>query len=308
MIAFVPGRIVCPLAGLGTRGAHDSNRLVVDAPATADLRGSSITLHDDRDCPPKTAIADLVYLAEGPAPFTIHLEVTKTGHDWHVDLHTHEPVRIDRERARYEPIEVFAIDRGRRSVLVDRARLAAAVAHVPLRRRIANKLTTMRDHLDGVAQDPAQVGYRCFDRSVGVGALGAGSFLVRATLTSLAASNAPLIARCAEADAKSNDLVELLRDGSWELSLEALTDRWVPELVKRDLELFGLADLPVLADARAGNMRRGRVLAFRCIPGAAEIRLDAATAPFPRALDVAREYLELHMLGGMLAAAARRGP
>jgi hypothetical protein len=35
------------------------------------------------------------------------------------------------------------------------------------------------------------------------------------------------------------------------------------------------------------------------------VRLDDQRAPFTDALDVARAYLEFHMLGGMLAAAAR---
>jgi hypothetical protein len=300
MIVFVPGRIPCPLAGLGTRAANASNRLVVDSPASATIDGTTITLHDDRDCAPNTVIADLVWLAAGPAPLTIHLEVTKTGHDWAIDLHTHEPrpiARDRRERISYEPIEVVAADRGKRRVLVDHKRLSDAVIRVPLARRLAGKLATMRDHLGDTRQDPAAPGYRFFDRSVGIGIAGAASFLVRATLTSLAASNAPLIAQ--------GDLAEMLREGSWELALETLSDRRVPELVKRDLELLGLGDVPLLADAYTRGLGRGRVLAFRCIPGAAELRLDAATAPFPRALDIAREYLEFHMLGGMLAAAAR---
>lgn len=281
MIAFIPGRVRCPLAGVGARGDYESNRLVVDAPATATITGTTIALHDDRDCPPKTTIADLVWLAEGPAPFTIHLEVTKTGRAWEVDLHTHEPAKLDRDRAVYEPLEVIANGKP----LVDRAMIDRAVKHVPLKRRLAAKLTAVKDH-------PLQSD-RVLDRSIGIGALGAGSYLVRAQLTSLAKDN------------PRGDLVTMLRDGSWEFSLEALTDRWVPELVQRDMQLFGLEDVEVLADARRGNMRKGRVLAFRCIPGAHEIRLDDQRAPFPRALDVAREYLEFHMLGGMLAAAVR---
>jgi len=302
-IEYIAGRVRCPLAGVGTRAADASNRLVVDDPVTeVTISGGTITLRDDRAPAATTVIADLVWLAEGrdPAgarvPFTIHLEVTKLGRAYAIDLHTHEPRPLLRTHLVYEPLEIVAVDGGRRTVLVDHARLAGAVARVPMARRLAAALTTTRDHLAGVAQDPAVPGYRILDRSIGIGALGRGALLVRARLISLAATNAPLIAR--------GSLVEMLRDGAWELSLEALTSRTLPELVQRDLILFGLDEHPVLRGVRAGGLRRGHVLAFRCVPGAGEVSFNGERAPLPDALEVARAYLEFHMLGGMLVAAA----
>jgi hypothetical protein len=301
-IAYIAGRVRCPLAGVGTRADDASNRLVVDDPATElTISGGTITLRDDRAPATRTVIADLVWLAEGRdaggarVPFTIHLEVTKLGRVYAIDLHTHEPRLLPRTQLAYEPLDVVAVDGDRRTVLVDRARLAAAVAHVPIARRLAAALTTTRDHLAGVAQDPAAPGYRVLDRSIGIGALGRGAMLVRARLTSLAATNAPLIAR--------GSLVEMLRDGAWELSIEALTSRTLPELVHRDLVLFGLDELPLLRDVRAGKLQRGHVLAFRCVPGAGEVRFNGERAALPDAVELARAYLEFHMLGGMLAAA-----
>lgn len=299
MLEYIPGRVACPLAGVGTRAADASNRLVVDPATEVTIEGSTISLRDDRVRSTKTPIADLVWLAEGRdatgrrVPFTIHLEVTKLGREVAIDLHTHEPRQLERTDLVYEPLEIVVDGR----MLVDRSRLADAVTRVPLRRRAAAALATTRDHLTGVVQDPATVGYRVLDRSIGVGVFGRGAMLVRARLVSLAATNEPLIA--------CGSLAEMLRDGAWELSLEALTERTLPDLVARDLELFGLAELPLLRDLRAGKMRRGQVLAFRCVPGAPEVRLDDQSAPLPDALDVARAYLEFHMLGGMLAAVAR---
>jgi len=299
VLAYIPGRVACPLAGVGARAANASNRLVVDPATDVTIEGRTITLRDDRVRSTKTPIADLVWLAEGrdgagrSVPFTIHLEVTKLGREVAIDLHTHEPRPLERTALVYEPLEIILDGR----VLVDRRRLDDAVARVPLARRAAAALATTRDHLAGVLQDPATVGYRVLDRSMGVGAFGRGAMLVRARLISLAATNAPLIAR--------GSLVEMMRDGAWELSLEALTERTLPDLVARDLELVGLAELPLLRDLCAGKMRRGQVVAFRCVPGAPEVRLDDQRAPFPDALDVARAYLEFHTLGGMLAAAAR---
>ncbi len=285
-ISFLPGRVQCPLAGVGTRAGNASNRLVVDDPATrATIDHSTITLEDDRACAPKTVVADFVWLAEGPAPFTIHVEVFKSGHTWSIDLHTHEPAPLtDRRAARYEPFTIVAIDNGRREVLVSIDKLADAVLHVPLARRLGSKLMTMRDHGAG--------GGALFDRSIGIGALGRGSFLVRARLAPLDAS----------AEVTRGQLATMLASGEWELSIEALTDRYLPEIVARDLRLYGIADVPLLAELAAGRLRRGQTLAFRTT---GEVRLDDRTAPLDNARDLARTYIEFHMLGGIIAAALR---
>ncbi|HEY4243259.1 MAG TPA: hypothetical protein VGM88_25780 [Kofleriaceae bacterium] len=283
-MSYLPGRVRCPLAGVGAQAADASNRLVVEDATAVELAGDTITLHDDRAYATKTVVADLVWLAEGPAPFTIHVEIFKTGHAWSIELHTHEPVPLaDRKRASYEPLTIVAVDGARREVLVDRDRLARAVTHVPLSRRLSGALTTTRDH----ALAPGVV----LDRSIGIGALGRGMFLIRARLSQLG-----------DAPPRSAGLAAMLAGGAWELSLEALTERWLPELVARDLVLFGFADVPLLAGLRDGTLRRGQTLAFRTT---GEVRLDDATAPLPGALDVARAYLEFHMLGGMIAAALR---
>jgi hypothetical protein len=76
--------------------------------------------------------------------------------------------------------------------------------------------------------------------------------------------------------------------------------------VQRDLVLFELDRVPLLHDVRARGLRAGQTLGFRCAGGRGEVVLDGAVAPLPAALDVARAYLEFHMLGGMIAEAATR--
>ena len=306
-VTYLPGRVTCPLAGVGRRAADASNRLVIDhaeTEVTVDRAAGRITIHDDRDCPPKTVLIDLVWLGQGidgagrATPFTIHAEITKTGHAFAIDIHTHEPAKLPRTKIAYEPFELVAVDGGRRTVLVDLKRLAFVASHNPLSRRLSGALTTTRDHLAGVRQDPAAAGYRVVDCSIGIGALGRGLMLVRARITSLAESNAALIAR--------GSLPEMLREGTWELSVEALTERWLPELVQRDLVLFQLADVPLLAPVAKGGLRAGQTLGFRTIAGVGEVRLDDATAPLAGALDAARAYLEFHMLGAIIAEAVAR--
>lgn len=305
-MTFLPGRIRCPLAGVGTRAADASNRLVVDDPATeVVVERGQLTIIDDRVCATKTVLVDFVWLAEGldaegrATPFTIHAEITKLGTAFAIDIHTHEPARLPRARVVYEPFEIVAVGGGQRVVLVDGARLAAVASKNPFGRRLAQALTATRDHLSGVAQDPATPGYRIADRSIGIGigALGRGMWLVRASITSLVASNAPLIRR--------GVLAEMLREGSWELSIEALSERWLPAIVQRELVLLGVPDLPVLAAVRRGELRAHQTLGFRTVAGHGEFRLDEARAPLPGALDIARAYIEFHMLGALIADAVR---
>lgn len=102
--------------------------------------------------------------------------------------------------------------------------------------------------------------------------------------------------------ATRGSLATMLATGEWELSIEALTERMLPDIVARDLRLFGLADVPLLAELAAGRLRKGQTLAFRTTD---EVRLDDRTAALPDARDLARTYIEFHMLGGIVAAALR---
>jgi len=57
---------------------------------------------------------------------------------------------------------------------------------------------------------------------------------------------------------------------------------------------------------RERGLRKGQTLSFRFERGSGEAGLDGRSQPLPGALDVARAYLEFHMLGGLLADQAER--
>jgi hypothetical protein len=306
-IYFFRGRVTCPLAGIGTRPGDASNRLVMDdteTEVTIDRASGRITVRDDRAYAEKTVVADLMFLADGYSasgerlPFAIHLKVQKTGHRYSVDLHRHLRNQTPMVRADYEPFEVIATDRGRSEVLLDRHRTDELITKPSLALRVVKALMAMRDHTVGATQDPAQPGYRVADLSVGFGALGLEYMLVRAQLVSLDAANAPLI--------RSGSVPEMLREGAWEMKLTALSEKWLPEILQRDLFLYGLDDVPLLREVRERGLRKGQTLAFRFSKGQGELVLDTQTAPLPGALDVARTYVEFHMLGGLLAESAEK--
>lgn len=301
-IYFVPGRITCPLAGIGKRPANASNRVVLDdadTEVTIDRESGRISVRNDRAYETKTTVADLMFLADGIAasgertPFSIHLKVQKTGHRYEVDLHRHLRNQKPIVRADYEPFVVVACDRGESTVLLDRDRADRLISNPSFALRVVKAMMAMKDNLEGVRQDSAAPGYKIADLSVGFGALGLNYMMARAELASLDGGNAPLIER--------GSVVDMLREGAWEMKLTALSEKWLPEVVQRDLFLFGLDEIPLLAEVRARGLRKNQTLAFRFRKDGGEVALDGRSTTFPAAHDAARAYVEFHMLGGLLA-------
>jgi len=306
-IYFFSGRITCPLAGIGTRRDDESNRLVLDdgdTEVTLDREAGTISVRNDKAYAKKTTVADLMFLAEGFATtgerhsFSIHLKVQKQGHKYTTDLHRHLRNAVPIVRADYEPFVVTAYDGSDSTVVLDRAKADALITTPSLALRVVKALMAMTDNLDGITQDPAKPGYRIADLSVGFGALGLNYMMARAQLVSLDPSNRALI--------EKGNVPDMLRDGAWEMRLTALSEKWLPEVVQRDLFLYGLDEIPLLRDVRARGLKKGQTLAFRLRKDGGEVALDGQTSPLPGAHDVARAYIEFHMLGGLLAEAAER--
>jgi hypothetical protein len=306
-IYYLAGRVTCPLAGVGDRAPNASNRLVVDDPSTEvtiDRATATITVRNDQSYAAKTPVADLLFLADGIAadgkrsPFSIHLKIFKKGNKYEVDLHRHLRNQIPIVRAEYEPFTVIAVDGSKRTTLLDRERTDKLCSKPSLALRIVKALMAMTDHTEGLAQDPAKPGYRVADLSVGFGAFGLNHMMARAELVSLDAANAPLIAR--------GEVPEMLREGAWELKLTALAERYIGDVIKRDMFLFGLADIPLLEPLVERGMKKGQTLAFRLRKDGGEVVLDGVAAPLPAVHDIARAYIEFHMLGGLLAESAER--
>jgi hypothetical protein len=301
-VFYFPGRVRCPLAGVGTRGDFDGNRLVLDdsdTEVTIDRGAGRITVRNSRGYARKTVICDLLFLAEGQTasgsrkPFSIHLKILKSGRAISLDLHRHLRTQDPMVSVEFEPFEVIVTDGAKSRVVFDKDKGDRLCRRPSLALRVVKALMAMRNHLDGVTQDPREPGFRIADLSVGFGALGLEWMMARARLGSVSSANAALIER--------GSIVEMLRDGAWELELTSFADKWLPEVVQRDLFLFGLDELPLLQDVGTHGLKKGQTLAFRFEKGQGEVLFAGRSEPLPNTLDVARAYLEFHMLGGLLA-------
>jgi hypothetical protein len=306
-IYFFTGRVRCPMAGLGSRGDFESNRVTLDnadTTVTLDRQAKQITVDNRVDYPQRSIIADLTFLAEGVhrgggrSPFAIHLKIFKYKNQLSIDLHRHLRSQEEMVDVEVEPFEVVATDGSARHVLLNREKIQRLCQKPSLALRVVKSLMATRNNIDGLSQDPSAAGFRVADLSLGFGTRRLAWMMCRASLSSTSSDNAALI--------RGGDVHEMLREGAWEMKLTVHTDKYLPEVVKRDLFLFGLDELPLLSQARAQGLRKGQSLSFRFHRGAGEVGLDDQSAPLPGALDVARAYIEFHMLGGLLAEEAER--
>jgi hypothetical protein len=300
-VFHLPGRVRCPLAGVGGRGDHDSNRLVLDdadSRVTVDRTRASILIENDRRYARKRTVADLLFLADGTTragagtPLAVHLKVFKAGAKVTVDLHRHlrssEPIVA----ATFEPFEVVVRDGRREQTLLTPASTGELICRPPRFIRLVRSFMLQRDNLEGVAAGSE----RLADLTLG---FRAGPFewpMVRAELRALGGAPA----------GHGGGVRDFLRDGAWELRLTALSTRLLNDVIRRDLFLFGLDRIPLLGRVHERGLLVGETLAFRFERGEGSVLLGDRSAELPDALDVARSYVEFHLLGGLLADQAER--
>jgi len=232
-----------------------------------------------------------MFLAEGRtasrdvSPIGLHLKVMKRGRRISVDFHRHlrtsgQGPFID---AVFEPFDVFV---GDMRVHTPEATVRT-VCRPAFALRLVKALMATKDRADLPRG-------RVVDLCVGFAPFGIEYMVARATLSSLDERNEALLA--------GGSLARILGEGAWEMRLTALTERgWLPDVVKRDLFLFGLDEVPLLARVKNRGLAQGETMWFRFEPGRGTVGLDERSADLPNAVDVARAYLEFHMLGGLLS-------
>lgn len=304
-IWYVDGRVACPLAGVGTRGANAANRIVIEDDRTAvAIDRACITVSSRGAYPTEALVADLAFLADARtargehSPMLIHLEIFRTSDRIRLDLHRHPRTRDAIVDAELEPFTVvLELDGGAPRTLLDRDIALALIRRPSLKQRALEALVAIDDHLEGARQDLDRPGFAIADLALGVGIGPLSKKVVRARLISL---------RPIAALSGSRTAGELFQRGAWELELTALSAKHLAEPLKHDLVLFGIDRVPLLAPVRAHGLRQGQRLAFRFEGGTGEIVLDDVSAPLEGAPDVARAYLEFHMLGAVLAEYAER--
>lgn len=300
-VHYFEGVVRSPLAGVGSRADYASNRLVLDhgdSVVTVDRERGRIVVRNAAHYREKTHVLDLLLQAEGIAesgerkPVAVHLKVARRGRKLSIDLHRHLRTQERLVDAVFDPYDVVLYDEDEAHVLLTPARIRTLICKPKFALLVVKFFMAMRDNLEGQRLDLTRPG-TVVDFEMGFGVLGRDWMLVRATLDSLKAENAELVA--------TGDKGTILQQGAWKMSLTALSERWLPEVVIRDLFLFGLEDVELLAEVRRRGLRAHQTMAFEFDGGEGRVHLDDRSAPFAGALDTARDYMEFHLLGGLIA-------
>ena len=291
------GRVRCPFAGVGARGAFASNRVVVGGQAvvTVDLARNHVRVRDDHSYAERTVLADLTFLAEGVTrggrrlPFALHLKVEKEGREIILDFHRHLRTQDKLASAELEVYDVDVDDGKAVTRVLDRDKAMALITNPPFKHKVIKALMAMKARkLPPPGERP---GFTIADLSMGFGVSPLARMLVRAELVSLVPA----------ATLRGLTVPELLARGGFDVTITSLSDSYVPDVIKRDSYLFGLDQVPLLAPLRTRGLLKGQTFGFRVTEDKAEVTLDGTAAPLDGARDVARAYLEFHMLGGLLA-------
>ncbi len=301
-IHHFPGRVRCPLAGVGTRGPHASNRLVLEdehSRVVVDWAARRIVFANTQPYPRKAPVGEFLFLGTGvteagtQAPFAIHLKIAKHRAEFDAQTHIHPTVREKLVSADFEPFEVVVSSGRTEETVLTRESALKSVREPRLTARLANIFLEVKDNLEGVKQDASKPEFRLADISVGLGEGRFSKMVLRAQLVSLDRANRPLILR--------RSLPEMFRAGAWELRLTALSSLLPKEDFARDLFLIGLDRLPLLEGVMRNGLKKGETLGFRLRDGKGTIRLGNNSQEIPDAAGVSRAYLEFNFLGAILA-------
>lgn len=301
-VYYFAGSVTCPLAGVGSRDANESNRLALDdqySEVTVDRATHRIVFKNAHTYPRKQLVGDLLLLGVGTTsagtkvPLGIHLKIEKRRNTFTAQVHPHPTVRDKIVSAEFEPFEVVLANGESDVVALTPDTATKAVREPELAARVANIFLQVTDNLEGHRIAPDQPNAPLVDVSIGFGVQPLNLKVARVQLRSLEAGNAPLIAR--------GDLAAMLRTGTWELQITSLSSLLPKEEFDRDLFLLGIDGMPILAKVKTHGLGRGETLAVGFRDGKGFVRTDSASADIPNPADVARAYLEFNFVGGVIA-------
>jgi hypothetical protein len=301
-VYYFDGAVVSRLAGVGSRGAHASNRLALDddhSVVTVDRERRRIVFRNTHRYGLDDLVGCLLFLGRGTTasgesvPLGVHLKIHKTRNRFHARLHPHPSVRDEIVAATFEPFEVVLSNGESETLALTPDGMREAVRDPALTARLAAIFLQVDDHLEGEVVHPEKPGARLVDLSIGFGSEKVHLDVARVQLVSKAAENAALI--------RSGALPAMFRHGSWELRIEAESPAIPPSEFKRQMFLFGLDDLGILDPLKRRGLLRGETLVVGLDEGAGFVEFDGARAEIADPADVARAYLEFHFVGGVLS-------
>jgi hypothetical protein len=301
-VHFFAGPKRCSLAGLGSRGDFESNRVVLDdarTRATWSAHGRKLVIDNRVEYDDETLIACVLVLGTGTTdsgeevPVGAHLYVYKEDDEFTTTVHAHVTTREGIKQADFITIQVVLTDGKQREVVFTKTKGLQALRD-PFTESTLAKVIGLEgvDNLEGEQVDITKPGSFLADGTVSLGHGFVSTDVMRAQLVALDGAK-PL--------EPGAPLSSVFAQGSFELRLHCLSSLFPNEKFVRDLFLLGLADLPILRRARKDGLEDGDTLTFRFSQGAGTVTFAGKSARVANAADVVRHYLECDFVGGIIA-------
>ncbi len=300
-VYFFEGPKRSPMAGLGQRGDHESNRLALDddrSVATWDPHGRKLVIKNTHEYEDETQIACVLLLGTGTTesgktvPTGVHLMVYKDEDEFVTTIHGHVVVREGMRQADFLSLQVVLDDGKTRTVALTKSIGLRAVREPFEDSTLASLIGLVGvDNLEGQEVDITKPGARLADGSVGLGRGFFSKLVLRAQLIALdGARPVP----------PGTPWTEVFRTGGFELRLTALSSLLPQEPWPRNLFLLGLEEIPVLRPLKEEGLADGQTVAFTFRDGKGTVRLGNDSAPVADAAEAVRRYLEFDFVGGII--------
>jgi hypothetical protein len=301
-VYYFEGSVESPLAGLGSRAAHASNRLALDdqhSVVTVDRARHRILVRNTHSYETSALVGCLVLLGRGTTssgeevPLGVHLVIHKSGDYFNARLHPHPTVRDEITSAVFDPFEVVLFNGKKEEAALTLEQAIEAVRDPASTARLADIFLKVTDRLEGVAPTPERRDTPLVDLSIGFSTGGPDVTVARIKLLSKSADNAPLIRRGA--------LRELLERGEWELRIGSKSARFPKRELARNFFLFGIDDLPVFDTVKDRGLRYGQTLVMGFQDGKGYVGVGEDRAELANPVELARAFMEFHFAGGVVA-------
>ncbi|MCD5996367.1 hypothetical protein KDX38_22490 [Pseudomonas sp. CDFA 602] len=276
----------CP--GTSGQSDHDCNRIaldVSDAHATLDAQAHVIVIGAEGSHDSKAVLAEVLLHGSGIAadgtrvPLSLQVLLRRSGKQWKSDAYVHTPVRGKFKDVMLDPYQIKVQEGASERVLISAEQARDILAQPSITAQVASYFVAVRPSDE---QNPA-----ADDITVALGVGKVSKSLMRARFTS--------------EQPKTAELGEVMKNGTWNLNLQALTGQIPVWAVQRQLFVFGLEDSPLLKDVRQRGLNKLDTLELGAVNGNGYLRYSGREQSFPQASRVGFEFMRDSFIGLILA-------
>lgn len=245
-----------------------------------------IILYNKQSYKKKTLLADLFIPAQGisqdgqTVPLMLHVKLSKKGQVWSVKSHSHAPVKGKFHDIKLSNWDIILNTEGGDKIVIDQATAIKVLSDPTLAAKMVNQLVQVKEN-----QLDKQAGISDITVSLGIG--GMAKSVMRSRFESVSIK-------------EKQSLAEVLQQGTWSIEMQSLTRMLPVSLIRHELFLYGLDNVPLLHELYQNGMEKGNKLIIGAQAGKGYIRYNGQQIDFPPAAQSAIRYMDISFIGLIL--------